>query len=318
MSISWKNTEKAGVALRRALIFACTLSLAASTSACALLGLEDEEDDSELFTALALLALSSSTCTGGADTTTTTIDLNSAALGSDGCVSGVNTSMDSGLPSWIRDKFTCQVAFVSGSNYCFKSTNLPNNASMYYPGSAGLNAAVPGGKTRNPNDIATLSMLLTIPSVPTQNTGSLTGTQGGFASIGITRNGLAIFNNAAAPGDTLSSEVTSFDDFEGHPENTGTYHHHTGEPKISNNATELNGIAIDGSPGYGLQDDNGTVATGDDTTPSDLDSLHGHTHATLDFPEGTYHYHFANDATAGINTLMGSFFYGVAGTSVQE
>ena len=306
------------VLLRKALVCACSLSLALSSASCSLLGLEDdEEDDTALFAALALVALNSSACTGGADTTTTTIDLNSAALGADGCVSGVNTSMDSGLPSWIRNKFTCQVAYVSGGNYCFKSKNLPNNGSMYYPAGAALNAAVPGGKTKNPNDIATQTISLTIPASPMPNTGTLTSTQGGQASIGITVNGLAIFNNAAAPGDTLANEVTSFDGFDGHPENTGTYHHHAAVPKASNNDANLIGIALDGYAVYGLQCDNGTAATGDDFTPSDLDSLHGHTTVKNDFSTATYHYHFANDATAGIQTLMGSYFYGVAGSSTK-
>ena len=287
-----------------------------SSAACSLLGLESEEDDDTLlFSALAIAALSANTCSGTAATTTTTINLNSAALGSDGCVSGVTTSIASGLPSWIRNNFKCQVAYTAGTNYCFQTTNLPNNGSMYYPASSALNAAVPGGRSKNPNNIATQALVLTIPSVATRNTGTLTSTQAGQPAVGITANGLAVFNNAAAPGDTLATEATSFDAFEGHPESTGTYHHHAGVPKISNNDSKIIGIALDGYPIYGLLDDNNTSSTGDDTTATGLDSLHGHTHATLDFPSGTYHYHFANDSTAGIQTLLGSFFYGVAGSA---
>ena len=52
------------------------------------------------------------------------------------------------------------------------------------------------------------NLTYTIPSTPTRGTGT-DSTQGGLVSIGITLNGLAIFNNAAAPPDVLASEATT-------------------------------------------------------------------------------------------------------------
>jgi len=43
------------------------------------------------------------------------------------------------MPSWAKDNFKCQVAYTSGTNYIFKSVNLPNHNSFYYCGSHGAN-----------------------------------------------------------------------------------------------------------------------------------------------------------------------------------
>ncbi len=182
---------------------------------------------------------------------------------------------------------------------------------------------------QNPNTIASQNLLYAIPSTPTRNTGTLTGTQGGLVSIGIGVNGLAIFNNAAAFPDTLSDEALTFDDQEGHPENTGIYHHHTqfingdataggtgGAVNLTTIASGNNliGVALDGYAIYGQ------YCAGQGATATGLDAYHGHTTTTNEFTTPTYHYHYGgggtgggNDTTAGIPTLMGSFFYGVVG-----
>src|SRR5262249_21192963 len=101
-------------------------------------------------------------------------------------------------------------------NETFNTTTTPTNSASSH-----------NGYTQNPNTIASQNFVYAIPSTPKQNTGSLSGTQNGLVSIGIAVNGLAIFNNAANPPDTLSTEAATFDDQEGHPETTGTYHHHS-------------------------------------------------------------------------------------------
>ena len=242
-------------------------------------------------------------------------------------MNGVTSSLDSSLPDWIRNNFKCVVAFVSSTNYCFKATNLPNHVSYYWAGKQAVDMgqsssyplfeALPGGNTSaGTNVIQQQNFVYTIPATPTPDTdGTLTGTQGGLASIGVTLNGLAVFNNAAAPGDTLASEVTTFDNTGfGHPQETGVYHHHARPSVISVDDANLIGIALDGYAIYGKKCDNATSNTGDDFTPSDLDSLHGHTTATTHFSTAIYHYHLAADATAGIDTLMGSSFYGNIGS----
>lgn len=237
------------------------------------------------------------------------------------CISGITTSVDSNLPTWIKDNFKCSTISLSGTNYIFQSKNLPNHKSPYYS-SASLSET--RTSSTNPNYLCSQNFTYTIPSSPSQGTGTVS-TQGGLASIGITTNGIAIFNNAAAPGDTLSKEAVSFDSYAGHPQNTGVYHHHASVPKVtdnntttgagstnSNNAT-LIGIALDGYAIYGKKCDNATVSTSDDFTPT-LDSLHGHTSSTIHFTTPTYHYHYAFDSTATMDTLMGSFFYGKIGS----
>lgn len=272
--------------------------------------------------------------------------------GTTGCITNVNTTMDSALPSRIKDNFKCQVAYVSGTNYIFKSANLPNTTSFYWAGKTeydagnsgqyALFAALPNGtgsaNAAGTNVISSESLQLTIPATPTLKTGTLSGTQNGLVAIGLTLNGLAIFNNAAAPPDNLSTEALTFDGFDGHPQNTGIYHHHAGVRKVGisgtdNNDANLIGIALDGYLIYGKKCDNATAATGDDVTltasvgtsdgtaanitgasATTLDQLHGHTTTTIHLSTATYHYHMALDPTATIDTLMGSYFRGVVGS----
>lgn len=291
------------------------------------------------------------------NTTASTINPTTATLSGSSpfCITNVNTAMDSLLPSRIKDNFKCQVGYTSGTNYVLKSSNLPNHTSYYYCGShaaggttcsTGQNptlwAALPGANiAAGTNVIASQSLVLTIPSAPTPKSGTLSGTQAGLVAIGLTINGLAIYNNAANAPDTLATEATTFDGFNGHPQNTGIYHHHAGVPKVSvtgtdstNNDANLIGIALDGYLIYGKKCDNATAGTGDDVTltaptgtsngtssnntgasATSLDKLHGHTTTTLHLSTATYHYHMADDPTAGIATLMGSYFYGTPGSA---
>ncbi len=236
-----------------------------------------------------------------------------------GCVTGISTSVDSNLPAWIRDHFKCANISVSGSNYVFASRNLPNHPSAYYAEDSALYAEFPTGHAAAiDRRIASQNFVYAIPMNPTPNTGTLVGTQGGLSSIGITTNGLAIFNNAAAPGHVLAEEERTFDSYNGHPESSGTYHHHTEPLSLTHGDAQLVGLALDGYPIYGLLCDQGTAKTLDDLPPGQgtpkLDAHHGHFARTIHFPRGRYHYHYAFDATATIRTLMGSFFYGNIGS----
>ncbi len=290
---------------------------------CSLLNPSKDNSDKNKQIALAALALSASktVCTSSSSTgstvTNSTATLNSAT----GCVTGVNTCMDSALPSWIRDNFKCSVAYLDGTNIVFKSQNLPNHKSYYWGSSSALFDSATAG---NPSTIASQKMVYKIPGNAAKGSGT-DSTQAGQVSIGITVNGLAIFNNAAAPPDVLKNEAVSFDSYSGHPESTGTYHHHAAVPMVcdgttlvsnsaSCNNSKLIGIALDGYAIYGQKCDKGTSSTSDDTAPTDLDSLHGHTAVTTHFSTATYHYHYAYDATATIYTLMGSYFYGKQGS----
>lgn len=274
---------------------------------------KDSNNDDLTIATLGVIA-ATGFCNGNLATTGTTVSKSSATVDStSGCVTGVTTCMDTALPSWIKNNFKCSTAYVSGSSYVFKSQNVPNTKSYYYGTTSPLYEALPSGNTpAGNNSISAQKLVYAIPSSPAKGTGTVS-TQGGLVAIGITVNGLAIFNNAAAPPDNLSVEAMTFDNFGGHPQNQGVYHHHAAVTKVSNNDANLIGIILDGYAIYGEKCDNGTAATGDDFTPT-LDSLHGHTAVTTHFSTPTYHYHYVLDSTATIKTLMGSYFYGVIGS----
>jgi YHYH protein len=295
----------------------------------------------------------SNTTASGCATTTATIAVSSATLSSStGCITNVNTAISTDLPSWATGNFTCQIGYTSGTNYVFKSANLPNHTSYYWCSAhpaggttctsgqnATLWAALPGANfAAGTNVISSQSLVYTIPATPSLKTGTLTSSQGGLASIGITTNGLAIFNNAAAPPDNLSTEAQTFDSYGGHPQNSGVYHHHAAVNKLSSTMADsaLIGVALDGYLIYAEYCDNGTVASGDDYIPTantnaatgtattdsvtqggtqaSLDRLHGHTTTTRHLSTATYHYHYMQDPTATIKTLMGSYFRGNIGS----
>ncbi|MDF3820500.1 YHYH protein [Leptospira sp. 96542] len=249
----------------------------------------------------------------------TTVSNASATLNTGtGCINGLTTSMDAALPDWIKNNFKCSVGQVSGSTYILRSQNIPNTKSFYFGSSSPMYEALPSGhKSAGNNQIQAQCLVYSIPSVPTVKTGAKTSTQAGYVSVGITTNGLAIFNNAAAPPDTLAAEVTTFDNFNGHPQNTGVYHHHALPKNLSdetNGDANLLGILLDGYAVYGEKCDNGTQNPGDDTVPNNLDSNHGHTTTTVHFTTATYHYHYTLDNTATIKTLIGGSFHGTPGT----
>ena len=247
------------------------------------------------------------------------------------------TTMGDGVSSTFSNNFNCVQVSVSGSNHVFQSDNLPNHKSYYYGSSSDLYKALPSGnKSAGSNMISSQNLKYTIPTTPTLKTGTLTSTQGGYVSVGVTANGLAIFNNAAAPPDNLSTEAQTFDNYAGHPQSGSVYHHHAAVTKLSSSMADstLIGVALDGYLVYAEYCDNGTESTADDFKPgaplaappdanatsvsgattTQLDQLHGHTTTTRHLSTATYHYHYAQDPTATIKTLLGSYFRGVPGS----
>lgn len=265
-----------------------------------------------------------------------------------GCSNNVSvpycvTTMGDGVSATFSSNFNCVQVSVEGSNHIFKSNNLPGYKSYYYGSDSELYEALPSGNTSaGSNKIISQNMKYTIPTTGTlRSSGAMTGTQAGYVSIGISTNGLAIFNNAANAPDTLSAEASTFDNYSGHPQNQGVYHYHTEPPKLTNNDASLIGIALDGFLIYGRKCDNGTASTADDFTPqrnanaqggtfngtvgtlteggtTKLDEVHGHTAVTQHLSTATYHYHVVTDevvtGSTGLKTIMGSYFRGVPGT----
>ena len=99
--------------------------------------------------------------------------------------------------------------------------------------------------------------------------------------------------------------INSFDQWLGHPAGT-QYHYHIEPSFLTDNFGKdaFLGLLSDGFPVYGPEENGGTIIS------SNLDDYHGHTHETVDFPDGIYHYHITADAPY----LNGNGFFGTAGT----
>lgn len=198
-----------------------------------------------------------------------------------------------------------------GTYVTIKTTGTPDHKSVYYPTSNSLyenfSGKTFGGYTfsKNPNSISTKNYTFKIPINPKVDNSHSTTPLG---PIGVSLNGVPFFNQYAGPNQPLSGEVVSFDQYYGHPAQGGDYHYHV-EPiylttvKLTKSA--LLGFLLDGFPVYGPTEEDGTSVTN-----SLLDDYHGHTHVTVDYPKGIYHYHIT-DADPYIN---GNGFYGSAGT----
>ncbi|MEC7753555.1 MAG: YHYH protein [Bacteroidota bacterium] len=208
----------------------------------------------------------------------------------------------------VYQRFTDNVTlYVEGEFLVIETDDIPNHPSPYFSQTDSRYEAYNGGNSnfhRNPNTIAEQNITLRIPLNPTPATQNEATPLG---AIGISLNGVVFFNQYAGPNNQpLTNEIDSFDQYLGHPANSGNYHYHQ-EPlylTTNNGSDALLGWLLDGYPVYG------PVENGNRVNNGQLDEFHGHSHATTDYPEGIYHYHIT-DADPYIN---GSGFYGVAGT----
>ncbi len=236
--------------------------------------------------------------------------------------SGLNTMVLSGTgivtttadPLAIYKKIYGATSIIEEGNFIvIKSTGLPEHKSPYYLGTQwattlyedynGTNAAW----AKNPNKIASFSMTFKIPKNPTVAT---THAATPLGAMGVAINGVPLYNQYAGPNNqALTSEINSFDQYNGHPTATSQYHYHVEPLWLTSlkGKDALMGFMLDGFPVYGTVENGATVAN------SSLDIYHGHTHATADYPNGIYHYHI----TAEAPYINGNGFYGTAGTVTQ-
>jgi hypothetical protein len=202
-----------------------------------------------------------------------------------------------------------------GTFLTIKTKGVPDHKSIYYASTNALyenytgNTFGGGAFKKNPNSIVEQSFTFKIPVNPAVASNHAATPLG---AIGVALNGVALFNQYAGPNNqALTNEINSFDQYYGHPQATGQYHYHV-EPlyltTVKSTKSGLMGFLLDGFPVYGPQEENGKTLVS-----SDLDVYHGHTHATVDFPKGIYHYHFTSDAPY----MNGSGYYGTAGTVSQ-
>ncbi len=197
-----------------------------------------------------------------------------------------------------------------GTYITIKTTGLPDHRSIYYATTHALYENFSGLTfsnvtfSKNPNSIASQNYTFKIPVNPAVNA---THAATPLGPIGVSINGVPMFNQYAGPNQPLTNEITSFDQNWGHPQQTGQYHYHV-EPKylttVKVTKSSLLGFLLDGFPVYGPEENGAAV------TNAMLDVYHGHTHATTEYPNGIYHYHF----TSTDPYLNGTGFYGTAGT----
>jgi hypothetical protein len=190
---------------------------------------------------------------------------------------------------------------LEGQTVVITTTDVPDHPSPYF-GVGNANYVAPGpGVVLNPNRISAQSITFRIPVSPATAT---TPGDTPLGAMGVATNGVALFNQYAAGRTPLTTEVVSFDQYNGHPTGSNEYHYHF-EPLwlTAGGKSALIGVLLDGFPVYGPQDSDGS-------TPSDLDSCNGHTRTTADFPNGVYHYH----TTTAVPYIAGCF-HGTPGTA---
>jgi len=251
-----------------------------------LIGCEDKKQDKENETSVELISL-------------------------DNC----SASISSSAPDFYKDYFSCVDISPTGSSVTIKTDGYPPYQSWYYEETH--SNYIPFEKQgpqyfKNPNTITPKNYTLTIPANPvsrnlTINTTLVDGIvntsnyEYKLGIAGVALNGVAIFNPLAAPGDDIEDEKYSFDLYNAHPTQDGSYHYHT----VSKGPLEVlkhKGIINNTAPGsgelelYGIMCD-GTVILGctelEGSTPNsgDLDAQNGHVHDIKDKNGKT---HFSN------------------------
>ncbi|HEX6747292.1 MAG TPA: YHYH protein [Longimicrobium sp.] len=219
-----------------------------------------------------------------------------------------DSSTISGDVPAVFQKFTNGVEIsADGSEIVLRSRGVPNHRSPYWsPGDSrfeAYNGSNPQWAS-NGFTIQEQQLVIRIPRNP-QKAASASPTP--LGPIGMALNGVPIFNQYAGNGRPLTMEINSFDQYNGHPQQTGSYHYHA-EPLYltrTGGSEGLIGFLLDGFPVYGPVENGKTLAN------ADLDDLHGHTGPTADYPNGIYHYH----ATAEAPYINGAGFYGTPGTA---
>jgi hypothetical protein len=199
--------------------------------------------------------------------------------------------------------------YKDGDYVVIKTNGRPDHKSPYYQSTqweSTLYEAYNGTNTQyntNPNRIATINYTFRIPLTPTKAT---TSQETPLGPMGVSLNGVPLFNQYAAGRAVLTGEINSFDQYGGHPAMAGDYHYHLEPTYLTSTKGKdvLLGFLLDGYPVYGPTENGKTV------TNTDLDNYHGHSHATADYPSGIYHYHITSEDPY----INGDGFYGVPGT----
>ena len=213
---------------------------------------------------MALIACDSSTTMG-----TSSASDNSDGTGTGGNNNGGgnsggnNTDLPMGFAKFFEDYTD---VYISGDYVVVETTGVPNHNSPYW-GAGHPNYESPqSGMNVNPNTITTQYFKFYIPLTPSAAT-SVSSTP--LGSIGVSLSGVPFFNQYGGPNNQpLDNEIASFDNYYGHPQQSGTYHYHW-EPLYltSEDSSILVGYSLDGFPIYGPTNQS------DGQYPTDLDEI---------------------------------------------
>lgn len=260
---------------------------------------------------------SSSSSSGGSTTCTVTDNTTETSQSSLGCykltrdTSSCQASRTAQGLSGFWLKFSCRVTLTkSGSNVTITTDGQPDHKSPYFGSShACYQSGFPSGRSANPNTLAAQSISVTVPYSPSASAGTV-GTAMSMGVVGVAINGVAIFSNAAAPGDDIYDEVATFDKCEGHPAGT-KYHYHIEPTTATDNDDNFIGVMRDGFPVYGRAEYGGGSPTLNKATGG------GHQGLTADSPSSSvYHYH-VNLQTSGSDSayfITSGYYMGTTGS----
>ena len=315
-SVSYSATATASTAYSATATLAysggngATYSNGAATSSTGVTGLTATIQAGTLKTGAGNLSIAISGTPSSAGTATFPI-----SFGGQSCSYTLTVNASSGgltVPAPYNKIYGASSITYDGTYVTIKTVDLPDHPSCYYPTTNSLYQAFSGPTVngdnfvKNPNSIVAQTITMKIPANPVVATNHAATPLG---AIGIALDGVPFFNQYAAGGVALTTEIYGFDQYYGHPQNSGMYHYHL-EPlyltTVKGTKSSLVGFLLDGFPVYGPQEADGS-------TPTGLDNYHGHTHATAEYPSGIYHYHAENSAPY----INGDGFYGTAGTVSQ-
>lgn len=210
------------------------------------------------------------------------------------------TPPTSGVQAMYAQFASSVTVSIEGATVTLRTNDLPDHKSPYWGASSASYEAPHAGMQVNPNLIASQNLTFRIPASPAAAAATSDTPMG---PIGVSVNGVVLFNQYAAMRQPLTAEIVSFDRYNGHPSPSNQYHYHFEPVSITaSSRSRLIGVLLDGFPVYGPIESDGTA-------PSGLDACNGHTGATPEFASGIYHYH----TTAAVPYISGCF-RGAAGT----
>lgn len=166
-------------------------------------------------------------------------------------------TIGAGVPTWIANNFICADVSISSGTITVTTTDQPPYSDFYWSDSDSYHStAGQPSSTDLGFRLVTQNVVMTFPESPT--TGGADLISPGVS--GITIHGVAFFNNEAASPDTLADEFETMDTLNsGHVNSAGFYHHHTEPLQISNNDSNLIGVARDGFPVFGRKEEDGSI-----------------------------------------------------------